>query len=293
MAQAATRAGARILWNTRVNITSPHTAIIDGKTLSFDWLIGADGPASTIRAGAGLAKCVEDHHRFAVRRHFRVKPWSGFVELHWNRTGQVCLAPVGDECVSAIFMSRSRDALRGDPFASFPELMSRLKGAEIMTAQSGAVLITRRLRRVATATTALIGDASGSVDAITGEGLGMSFRQAVALADCIQSGSLAAYNRRHRAIGRLPHHMGRLLLLLDRYPALADCALATLSRHPASFGAMLNLHLGTAPGAWTLARQAPGFAWTLCATLAKNQLRSLTESSALPSRAALTDSVAE
>lgn len=282
MAQAATDAGSQILWNTRIKITSANTARIDGRELRFDWLIGADGTSSAIRTAAGLSTTIEEHHRYAVRRHYRVKPWSGFVELHWNRTGQVCLAPVGDECVSAIFMTNSRETLRGDPFAAFPELMSRLKDTEMMTTPAGAVLMTRRLRQVARGNTALVGDASGSVDAITGEGLGMSFRQAAALADCIHSGSLAGYNRRHRAIGRLPHLMGRVLLLLDQFPTLANSALAALSQCPESFAAMLNLHIGAASAGQVLARQAPRFAVTLLASLAKQGIRSMSANAALP-----------
>jgi flavin-dependent dehydrogenase len=52
--------------------------------------------------------------------------------------------------------------------------------------------------------TALAGDASGSVYAITGEGLFLAFRQAEALADAIASGDLAIYQRTHRRIVRRP-----------------------------------------------------------------------------------------
>jgi len=41
---------------------------------------------------------------------------------------------------------------------------------------------------------ALAGDASGSVDAITGEGLCLSFRHALALADALSKGKLLSTN---------------------------------------------------------------------------------------------------
>ena len=260
---AASDAGCRMLWNTRIRLTSPTTAEVDGRTLQFDWLIGADGVASTVRKGAGMDAVIEEHMRYAVRRHYRARPWSRFVELHWGRLGQVCVAPVDEDCVSLIFMSRFREALRGDPFAAFESLMSRLEGAEIMTSQSGAPLITRRLRHVAQGNTALVGDASGSVDAITGEGLGMAFRQARVLAECIHSGSLAGYQRRHRAIGRLPHMMGQVLLTFDRHPRLVSAVMPALAACPGAFNGLLGVHMGTASAPRVLAREGLPLAWKL------------------------------
>jgi flavin-dependent dehydrogenase len=60
----------------------------------------------------------------------------------------------------------------------------------------------------------LAGDASGSVDAITGEGLGLSFRQALALADALEAGELQGYQTAQNRLGRRPRVMARLLLLL-------------------------------------------------------------------------------
>ncbi len=263
---AASEAGSRVLWNTRLRLTSPNTAEVDGRTIKFDWLIGADGVASSVRKGARMDAAKEEHMRYAVRRHYRARPWSRFVEVHWGRLGQVCVAPVDEDCISLIFMSRFRDALRGDPFAAFESLMSRLEGAEIMTSQCGAPLVTRRLRHVALGNTALVGDASGSVDAITGEGLGMAFRQARALAECIHSGSLAGYPREHRAIGRLPHAMGQVLLMFDRHPGLVSTMMPALAGCPRAFNGLLGVHMGTASAARVLAREGPPLAWKLLTT---------------------------
>ena len=63
----------------------------------------------------------------------------------------------------------------------FPELNRRLAGADASSTERGAVTALRSLRRVSRGRTILIGDASGSVDAITGEGLSLSFHQAIAL----------------------------------------------------------------------------------------------------------------
>ena len=60
---------------------------------------------------------------------------------------------------------------------------------------------------------ALVGDASGSVDAITGEGLSLSFLQAEALAGAMVENDLSMYQRAHKKMARRPTFMARLLLL--------------------------------------------------------------------------------
>jgi flavin-dependent dehydrogenase len=91
---------------------------------------------------------------------------------------------------------------------------------------------------------ALIGDASGSVDAVTGEGLCLAFRQAVALAGALASGRLAEYQQAHARIRRRPARMADLLLLLDRRETLRGQVLAALESRPAVFAQMLATHVG-------------------------------------------------
>jgi flavin-dependent dehydrogenase len=91
---------------------------------------------------------------------------------------------------------------------------------------------------------ALVGDASGSVDAITGEGLCLLFQQSVALARAMESGDLAAYQAEHRRIGRRPRLMADMMLLLDGRRRLRTRALEVLSADPRLFARMLALHVG-------------------------------------------------
>jgi flavin-dependent dehydrogenase len=94
---------------------------------------------------------------------------------------------------------------------------------------------------------ALIGDASGSVDAITGEGLCLAFRQAVALADALEAGDLRLYQAEHRRLARRPAFMADFMLLLDRLPYLRGRALRVLSRNPHIFERLLAMHVGELP----------------------------------------------
>jgi flavin-dependent dehydrogenase len=205
--------------------------------------------------------------RFGLRTHYRVAPWSEFVEIHWARGGQLYITPVASDCVCVVYITRDSRRIstnaRTNILANFPEVASRLAGAEMITQQRGAVTASCKLHRVATDFVALLGDASGSADAITGEGLAISFRQALALADSIQSGSLQPYRRAHRQIGKLPFAMGELMLTLDRWPNLQGRAIGALASTPIFFRDLLHAHMGEKNLASVLLRRAPRFGWNL------------------------------
>lgn len=244
LAEHAAAAGVNILWKSRIKLIDRHAASINGTQINFRWLIGADGQGSTVRRWAGLDQTQKRRLRYGFRRHYQVKPWSEFVEVHWGHGGQLYVTPVSPECVCVVFVTADLKRDRSDILAGFPEAARRLHDAPILSQQRGAVSATRKLYRVADETVALIGDASGSTDAITGEGLAMSFRQAYALAEAIQAGSLEPYRRAHERIGRLPHTMGSLMLTMDRWPALELRAMKALSSSPRLFRDLLSVHLG-------------------------------------------------
>ncbi len=91
---------------------------------------------------------------------------------------------------------------------------------------------------------ALIGEASGSVDAITGEGLTMAFEQALALAEALAAGDLRLYQAAHRRIVRLPHFMARLMLGMDRHAAFRERVFRAFSAEPSLFARLLAIHVG-------------------------------------------------
>ena len=275
----AQQAGALILWNSRVQlpdaasepIISPsgpyRSALVNGQPIRFRWLIGADGQSSTVRRWAGLDRARMRSVRFGFRTHYRVAPGSEFVEVHWARGGQLYITPVAPDCVCVVYITRdphriSKDA-RANLLAAFPEVAARFAGIEIVSQQRGAVTASCKLRSVATGCVALLGDASGSADAITGEGLAISFRQALALADSIHSGSLEPYRRAHRQIGKLPLAMGELMLTLDRWPALQVRAIRALASTPIFFEDLLHAHMGEKNLASVLLRRGPRFGWSL------------------------------
>jgi flavin-dependent dehydrogenase len=134
-----------------------------------------------------------------------------------------------------------------------------------MDNERGAMTTTRRLSRVAIGRVALIGDASGSADAITGEGMGMAFRQALLLAECLAASDLERYDRLHSAILKLPQTMACVMLTMDRSEAFRNRALHLLASESALFSRMLGVHLGKEPLLKFVGEKGLEVAWRLIA----------------------------
>jgi flavin-dependent dehydrogenase len=182
------------------------------------------------------------------------------MEIHWAEAAQAYVTPLsnGEICVSLI--SRDPQMRLEHAWRKFPMLAGHLSRAEASSAERGAVTVTRRLHQVYRGNVALTGDASGSVDAITGEGLCLSFHQAIELAQALGKGSLESYQRAHRRLAKRPNTMGRLLLLLDRYPSLRRRAFRGMACEPGLFARLLATHLGEASPKF-LAATSMRFGW--------------------------------
>jgi flavin-dependent dehydrogenase len=122
--------------------------------------------------------------------------------------------------------------------------VQRLAGGEATTLQRGGVTASRRLKSVWSGNVALVGDASGSVDAITGEGLCLLFQQSVALAAALEKGDLAEYQTAHWRIGRHPEFMADVMMLMNHRRRLRTRAMRALAGRPALFAKMLAMHTG-------------------------------------------------
>ena len=129
----------------------------------------------------------------------------------------------------------------------FPKLGARLAGAEPLGGARGAISMSSRLAAVTKGSVALLGDASGTVDAITGEGMHLAFRQAAALAEALAAGDLSTYAAAHRRMQKMPQLMARLLLLLDGNERMRRAAFRTLAAVPSLFNGMLAFHVGGRP----------------------------------------------
>ncbi|MEO6983640.1 MAG: NAD(P)/FAD-dependent oxidoreductase [Edaphobacter sp.] len=243
----ATTLGVRFHWNTVVQSIADNEVHTNHQSLRTRYIVGADGHQSRIAAWAGLEKSATRSRRFGLRQHYAIAPWTDFVEVYWSRHGQAYVTPVSSSEACIAFIADSKFTTPEQALAHFPALEHHLAAAEPSDLPRGSITLDRTLRKVTSGNIALIGDASGSVDALTGEGLALSFRQAISLCSALTANNLAAYERDHRRIQRLPHFMSRTMLLMDRSPSLRARTFAAFQRNPDLFPRFLDVHLGHVP----------------------------------------------
>lgn len=243
----AAAVGVDLRWGVAVDGLTPDGVFVEGSELKADLVIGADGLRSKVRGWAGLEGPVPSQAaaRLGLRRHFAVAPWTDRVEVYWGDGAEAYVTPAGPERVGVAFLW-SGDAQGGFEglLARFPRLAERLAGGPEDSRIRGAGPLAQPVRGVLAGQVALVGDAAGYLDAITGEGLSLGFHQARALVDCFTGGRLAQYPARHRRIVRRPFALIRLLLWLRRHPRLRRRVMGAFARHPQAFGRLLALNDG-------------------------------------------------
>jgi flavin-dependent dehydrogenase len=237
LAEQAENCGVDLRWNT------PVARLTD---ISARWIVGADGIGSRVRSWAGLAGIRREKRRYGFRLHFRIEPWTDYVEIYWGDGCQIYITPVAPDEVCVALISRDPKLRVIEALRRFPALVSKLAGAPQSSTERGSLTASRKLRHVARGNVALAGDASGSVDAITGEGLCVGFRQALALADALAREDLSLYESAHTRLARRPRFMADFMLTLDRSRWLRSRALPVLSSHPRLFASLLAMHVGDA-----------------------------------------------
>lgn len=247
MAERAREMGVAIHWGAPVIWLSREAVRIGDCIVRARWIVGADGQNSRVRRWARLDHAWSARPRIGIRAHFLLAPWSDFVEVHWQKHCQAYVTPVSPQevCVALIGDRKSPPDMAQLP-SLFPALARRLRNAPPADTTRGAASISSRLRRVTSGPVALVGDASGSVDAITGEGVSMALQEALALGGALADGDLARYRVAHRRITRTPRLTGRLLLTMDGRPMLRQAALRALAARPALFSRLLAAQVGAA-----------------------------------------------
>jgi flavin-dependent dehydrogenase len=235
---------AALAWGAPVQGLTPRGVQLRTGTVACRYVIGADGEGSRVRRWAGLGP-VSAPQRFGFRRHFGVRPWTDVVEVYWCEDAQVFVTPVAPTEVCVAVISRDPRIRLARLFELCPVLTARLGGAPATTTERGGSSTSRRLRAVSRGRIALIGEASGSLDGITGEGLSVLFQQALALGQALEADDLSQYERAHPRLRRNPTLMAQLLLMMDRSRWLRRRAMDALASEPSLFSSLLSLHVGS------------------------------------------------
>ncbi len=235
----------------------PHSARLlrdgvvrmDGSTVSPRWILACDGTQSLIRRDAGLDRPRISSRRFAIRQHFARPPGSTEqpavdVDVYWTPGAQAYVTPIDDASVGiAIVATRKLRSFR-EEVKRFPALMSLLECGDPRSVPRGAVTVHQRFARVTTAHLALVGDASGSVDAITGDGLSLAFCEALAASEALAAEDLSRYEQAHSRLNRRARAMSRALLCMGSHHAITEASMQVLGRVPGLFPRLLRLHTG-------------------------------------------------
>jgi flavin-dependent dehydrogenase len=240
----AARAGVEFAWGSPATGFDGESVQIQGARWRARWIAGADGSHSSVRRWVGLDQFRRQRRRFGFRRHYEIAPWSERMELHWGDGCQLYVTPISPREVCVVVMSRDSHLRLNDALPQFPRLAARLSGVAPITEERGALSSTCRIHAVTRGRIALIGDASGRVDAITGDGLCLAFRQAGALARALAADDLNVYEGEHRRLSRRPMFMADFMLTMERRAPIQDRALRALASRPALFKNLLAMHVG-------------------------------------------------
>jgi flavin-dependent dehydrogenase len=209
--------------------------------------------------------------RYGLRRHFRVEPWTDLVEVHWTARAEAYVTPVSAHVVGIALLfdrpTRADPAAAGPPgaaagdlplsgttageasggaggfaarLAAFPALLGRLSGALPASEVRGAGPLRQDVRRRVHGRVLLVGDASGYLDALTGEGLGVGLAQAEALAACLAASRPSDYERAWRRASGPAWRLTAGLLWSRNQPLLAPRIVPAAERLPWVFSAIVN-----------------------------------------------------
>ena len=233
--------GAELLWGVAVRGFCENEVETDTGKLRGRWMVAADGRRSRMRQWAGIATSSPVRQRFGVRRHYAVAPWTDLVEVYWGDNAEAYVTPVGSEMVGVAVLSAVRPLSFDRVVSQLPELARRLEGAKVASRDRGAGPFGQRAATVVRGRLALVGDASGCLDPITGEGLSVAFGQARALVRAVRHGSLEGYAADHRRIMRLPRLLTELLLGAECRPRLRRRTIRMFAASPRLFSGLVNI----------------------------------------------------
>ena len=255
LAACAGETGADLRWNCAVNGFARSADSVTLATAASEVrarvLVAADGLHSRLRSLADLDRPNRARQRFGVRQHFRVEPWSDWVEVHLHEGFEAFVTPVGNERVGVAFLWE-KDAAPGPPtiekfLERSPALAERLAGAPVDSRPRGAGPFAHAVRARIADRTVLVGDAAGYVDAITGEGMSLSFLCAEALGAILPAAlahgatraALEPYERLAAREFRRYALTCRSLLVLTRHARIRRRVVRFLGRRPRLFSRLI------------------------------------------------------
>lgn len=219
-------------------------------------IVGADGLRSSLRRWAALIGESAQVKRYGLRQHFRIKPWSQHIEVHFRAGIEAYVTPCGPEQTNVAFLwTKGRLVIEEISFASmldlFPDIKTRLAGCEPLSEQMAIGPLEQKSLAPIADGVALVGDASGYLDAITGEGISLALAQAQALSSIaapalkakrgvLSREQLQPYAKAHRSIVRSYYRTTKLMLWFAARPRLMSMLIKAGSLSPQAFSLVIE-----------------------------------------------------
>jgi flavin-dependent dehydrogenase len=272
--RAAKREGVEVLEATRAVSLLRRGGIVEGVVarahdrgetrrgevrLRARWTIGADGVRSRIAGELGVRREVPWLRKLGLVTRYDGVDWGDQAEVWYLDGGYFACARVDGGLVSVnlvVELARFEgEGLRSEEFfeahlARVPELAARLARGERVEPIRGTGPLAARTSEQVFDGAALVGDACGFVDPMTGEGLYFALRGAEALADGLieavragraDAGALSGYREVRRRELRPRDSLGFLLQRGMRSRTLLRGALALMEARPRLADVLMSL----------------------------------------------------
>ncbi|MEI6806001.1 MAG: NAD(P)/FAD-dependent oxidoreductase [Myxococcaceae bacterium] len=217
------------------------------------FLIGADGLRSPTRHWLGLEMPATKIRRYGAVQHYAIKPWNSKVEIHWSPGLEAYITPCSADEIGVAFLwdkDRYEPPMLGrnliDGFLlSFPELRERFDNKQKIGPTRSTGPFCHPVKSPISHRAALIGDAAGYLDPITGEGISLGLKSALLLTDClIQNKDLSWYARNLKKSRRSYYLTTQSLLFCAKHERLFQTTIGFLNKHPQIFQRLLSLNMG-------------------------------------------------
>ncbi|GAA2022534.1 NAD(P)/FAD-dependent oxidoreductase [Catenulispora yoronensis] len=244
LADRAELAGVEVVAE-RVSEFCQYADHVEALGFKARYLVAADGLHSTVRRACGLDPGSPRRPRFGLRRHYGTAPWTDFVEVHWAHDSEAYVTPVDEDLVGVAILGPPGGGFE-ERLRAFPELRSRLAGVPPAGPVRGAGPLRQAVRRrvAGRGRVLLVGDASGYVDALTGEGISVGLAQARVLAECLVADRPADYERAWQQVSRRSNLMTAALLAARRNPLSGARIVPAAQALPRVFGGAVRMITG-------------------------------------------------
>lgn len=217
---------------------------VDAAGVRARYLVAADGLHSSIRTRVGLSAPSRGRSRWGQRRHFVVEPWTDTVEVTWathssGQRSECYVTPIAADVVGVAVLSSTRAGF-AEQLDAFPQLAARLRGAATVSDVRGAGPLRQNARGRVAGRVLLAGDAAGYVDALTGEGLALSFATARELVICLLADRPEDYEKAWTRVSRRSRWLTLGLLGARQTPVLSRAVVPVAAAVPRLFGAAVD-----------------------------------------------------